>query len=216
MNLKIITTILLCFVLSISFAQVTGYAGKRLIINTDIMDAAVGFGGGAGVEYAFARKMSGTLDYGYTQKIKRHIDYKDIKSKYFQHTTKVGIKLYAHKGFNAPKGGYYFFRFGVSQINSKGKYVSEDEYLEKIVVSFEEKNIRAYFGDMGYGHQWIIKKWVTVDLALGVTIGGTRPGGHDYAEEFGPNILSVAMFGGTVGYTMGLTGNLKIGILLPI
>jgi hypothetical protein len=224
---------ILLFAANLSYSQVSGYMGKKFILQTEVFTSLFEGGYDGGMEAVVLRNLSLYSEYNfrnkyYTQKLEpyytRFTKYPDDLGNIKNKNLSIGIKWYQNPAYTAPYGIYLFFQYGYGRAEMHGNYYlikdnndsDLDEYYRYTIYNARTRQI-----DYGFGSQKIYKKFFTVDFRFGITTTRINIGQEneylieDMAGRHGPNFLN---WGNIIGKQnpggVGLSARVKLGILL--
>jgi len=226
---QLLFIIVLLLISSQAKSQLTGYQGKRFLVKADLVDLALNDGFGLSAEFAFARRMSLSLNAN-----KRSLFFEDLtdppsfsdgdddKDELIVNSKSygLGIRWYKSQAFTAPKGVYSYINVNVGQTDVELYYIkfnygssgprssrSKDEIEDLIYASLE----------LGIGNQTIVANRIVLDISIGYNTASFIAG--DYNGEILYNSRSRIdrnLWGFEIDEEryIGFSGHLSIGFLL--
>lgn len=229
--------ILIALLPCISYAQTSGYQGKRFCLKADIANLFLKREVNISAEYALLRQVSlegGFLftDTHYKQNIVGYEKFYKVPSPDKASVKDIQIhaklKIYHSNVIPAPKGSYTFIGYNYGRATVKGNYFIYSnqnpklhEYLQYVYPNVRSSNITG-----GFGYQDILFDVLMIDFGLGISFGTLNAVGktdtdtqayntnmNAFANKYGTN-LSFGQWQLNKSGGFGLATYLKIGVLL--
>ncbi len=209
-------SLLLFFILAanVAFAQSVGYAGRRLVIKTDVLNGKYLGGRNIEIEYPVIRKLSVLFGFRYhsgMHKQKFTSRDEDFMGGYISDeanvnkarikalTYKIQLKYYPNSMFSAPKGFFLYgsFEFGKATIEGAATFDYDNASSTSSIKYGNLIDIKVKQYEWGIGFQEIIRELFVIECSGGFS--GSRfnasgtPTSQQYttgvARYYGPNLL---------------------------
>ncbi len=221
-------------------AQNTGFAGKRVLLKSTVINGLNGFLNSYGAEIAFNRKMTITLGYDAinTDVIQSYNQMETVGSSILMsskaQTTYKGIHVefrkYLSREKPAPYGLFLCANYANGNLN-----IDKGSYSEKLFIAEGTQNVTyqisgislAKFG-FGLGYQKPINKWLFIGgqftfnyVSYGNLIEGLpQHVASGVLKNYGSNLVSMNFFNAEnpiqdqQSRSFGISGNIQLGLML--
>jgi hypothetical protein len=221
-------------------AQNTGFAGKRVLLKSNVLNGLNGFLNSYGAEVALNRKMTITLGYDAinTDVIQSYNQMETVGSTIVMgskaQTSYKGIHVefrkYLSREKPAPYGLFLCANYANGNLN-----IEKGSYSEKLFIAEGTQNVTyqisgislAKFG-LGLGYQKPINKWLFVGgqftfnyVSYGNLIEGLpQHAASGVLKNYGSNLVSMNFFNAEKAIqdqqsrSFGISGNIQLGIML--
>ncbi|PCH65218.1 MAG: hypothetical protein COC01_10170 [Bacteroidetes bacterium] len=226
--------LLFLFFTASSFAQISGYKGKRVIVKTGLDAPILENGFDFETEVTLLRNFAISFTYKqtankYTQKLKEYYavyrEYPTDKATIKDQSYIITAKFFSDEAYTAPKGFYTYITYASGNASANGNYYIpnydsslpfDGEYFE-----YDVSDIKTSYIEFGGGKQLILMSWIVIDFNFGLNQGkmssedsddNTKMGG--LPTYFGPNLGSLVANQSGYSGGFGFSTHFKIGLLL--